>query len=51
VVLAPAGCLRALNAARFAGVCVVGRVLLVGEGKHDTTTPAIERRLGRLLSL
>jgi hypothetical protein len=29
----------------------MGGVVLVGEGKHDTTTPAIERRLGRLLSL
>jgi hypothetical protein len=29
----------------------VGRVVLVDEGKQDTATPAIDRRLGRLLSL
>lgn len=30
---------------------VVGGVVLVDEGKQDTATPAIDRRLGRLLSL
>jgi hypothetical protein len=30
---------------------VVGGVVLVDEGKQDTATSAIDRRLGRLLSL
>lgn len=39
---------------RAFGLCrarVVGGVVLIGKGKHDAATPAIERRLGRLLSL